>query len=189
MKLKPRKIWKHRWLIAIALLTLWGFWWYHEGKQRKHDAAIIAAGRQYGVDPALIKAVVWRESSFDPHVRGRAGEIGLMQIMPDTGKDWAKAEKVHVYSLYDPGTNTKIGAWYLARLLRNYRNTDNPVPYALAAYNAGPRHATEWATGPAATSSSEFVSRITFPSTRRYIEAITDKYASYKPNFPPKPEQ
>jgi len=47
---------------------------YHENSQDKH---ILAAARQYGVDPALVKAVVWRESSFDPRVRGDAGEIGF----------------------------------------------------------------------------------------------------------------
>src|SRR5207249_7371829 len=50
---------------------------YHENSQ---DAHILAAARKYGVDPALVKAVVWRESWFNPHVKGRKGEVGLMQI-------------------------------------------------------------------------------------------------------------
>lgn len=70
------------WLLLIIALgvfiTLFSRWrTYGEHSQDKH---ILAAARHYGVDPALIKAVVWRESSFNPKVRGGAGEIGLMQI-------------------------------------------------------------------------------------------------------------
>jgi soluble lytic murein transglycosylase len=184
---KIRRLVRRRWFWgALAVLALWGGCWYYEGRQRVHDAAIIAAARRYGVDPALVKAVVWRESKFDPHARGRAGEIGLMQIMPAVAGDWAEAEKVTFYSLYDPETNTRCGAWQLARLLKRYRNTDNPLPYALAAYNAGPGNAQKWTQGAAATSSAAFIEQIGFPSTKNYVKAVLERYAYYKPIFPPR---
>ncbi|MBI3878171.1 MAG: lytic transglycosylase domain-containing protein [Verrucomicrobia bacterium] len=187
--MKLRRLWKFRWTLLLGLVALWAVHWYHEGRQRIHDAAIIASARRYGVDPALVKAVVWRESKFDPHARGRAGEIGLMQIMPSVASEWAEAERVTLYSLYDPETNIRCGAWQLARLLKRYRNTDNPVPYALAAYNAGPGNAQKWMQGAAVTSGAVFIEQIGFPSTKNYVKAVMERYASYRPVFPPQQQQ
>lgn len=179
------------WLFAIIFLgglaTLYERWRsWHEHSQ---DKVILAAAARHGVDPALVKAVVWRESWFNPNASGSKGEVGLMQIMKATAEDWAKAEHVHLfthYQLYDPARNTQCGSWYLRRLLQRYRTADNPVPYALAAYNAGPGNVTKWSKGAAATNSTEFLKQMDFPGTKKYVASVSRRYEHYRKSFPPK---
>jgi soluble lytic murein transglycosylase len=147
------------WLLAGLLLIdgIIFFWWYTQKQENRHNWRILAAARRYGVDPALIKAVVWQESRFDASARGKAGEIGLMQIRELAALEWAEAEKIHPFShehLLDPKTNVLAGTWYLGKLLRRYEDTDNPLPYALADYNAGRRNVLRWNDGKAETDSS-----------------------------------
>lgn len=179
------------WLFALIFLGGVAAWIGRWRTFREHsqDAVILAAADHYGVDPALVKAVVWRESWFDPKARGMSGEIGLMQIREPTARDWAQAEHIHLFThfqLFDPARNTQCGAWYLRRLLERYRATDNALPYALAAYNAGPTHVARWRTGSASTNSAEFVRQMDFPGTRRYVEAVTGRYRHYHKSFPSK---
>ena len=103
--------------LIIGLIAATGagvlFWW--QGRlERSQDGPIRAAARRYGVEPALIKAVVWRESRFNPRARGRAGEIGLMQLQEDAAREWAERGTLkdfdHEHCL-DPVTNTLAGTW------------------------------------------------------------------------------
>ncbi len=147
---------------------------------------ILAAARRYEVEPALIKAVVWRESRFDPHARGRAGEIGLMQIREAAAMDWAGAEHITPFGheqLMSPLTNTLAGAWYLRKLLKRYAQTDNPMAYALADYNAGRNNVLRWNKDAAATNSVAFLEQIGFPGTRKYVKSVLGRYEYYRPDF------
>ncbi|WCJ59859.1 lytic transglycosylase domain-containing protein [Fontisphaera persica] len=181
-----------KWLLVIVALggLLWLFDRWRLWQENAHDKTIAAAARKYGVDPALIKAVIWRESRFDPKARGRRGEVGLMQIMEPTARDWAKAENrtlVFHTELFDPQKNIECGTWYLRRLLLRYPQTDNPLPYALADYNAGRANVLKWLNGPAATNSAAFVQAIGFPSTRAYVIAVMERHAHYRKTWrPPK---
>ena len=179
------------WLFGIIFLGGLASWFegwrsHHEHSQ---DAVILAASRKHGVEPALVKAVVWRESWFNPNAKGTSGEVGLMQIMKDTAGDWATAQRVPMFThhqLFDPAMNTDCGAWYLRKLLLRYRGTDNPVVYALAAYNAGPGRVAKWSQGSAMTNSTEFLQQMNFPGTRRYVLSIEDRYRHYKGAGPAK---
>jgi soluble lytic murein transglycosylase len=178
------------WLLGIIFLGALALWLerWRTYRESDHDAVILAAAAKHRVPPALVKAVVWRESWFNPKAKGRSGEIGLMQIMKETGSDWAAAERVPLYvpeRLYDPAKNTECGAWYLRRLLARYARTDNPLPYALAAYNAGPGNVAKWSTGAAATNSALFTRQIAFPATKKYVEAVTQRFRLYTKTFPP----
>src|SRR6266704_1919445 len=175
--------------LVLVLLVIGGaaaYWWWQGRLEQSQDGPIRAAARRYGVAPALIKAIVWRESRFNPVARGRAGEIGLMQLQEDAAREWADAEHVegfeHEYCL-DPGTNALAGAWYLKKLLKRYAQTDNPVPYALADYNAGRANVLKWKKDAAATNSEEFIAQIGFPSTRAYVRAVMRRYERYRPMF------
>src|SRR5207247_1036984 len=140
-------------------------------------------------DPALFKAVIWRESRFNPKATGKSGEAGLMQIMKETAGDWAAAQHLAQFTprqLYDPAQNTQCGAWYLSRLLRRYAHTDHPLTYALAAYNAGPSNALKWSSGAAVTNSAVFLIHIAVPGTRDYVLAVTKRYQYYRRHFPPR---
>jgi soluble lytic murein transglycosylase len=106
-----------------------------------------------------------------------------MQLREGAAGEWAAAAKVPAFafeSMLDPCTNTLAGTWYLAHLLKRYVQTDDPVPYALADYNAGRTHVLRWIKGGAATNASAFMDQITFPGTRRYIEAVMKRRERYR---------
>jgi soluble lytic murein transglycosylase len=161
-----------------------GWWRWDHRRDHRFDTVIVAAAWRYQIDPALIKAVVWRESRFNPAARGRAGELGLMQIRAAAAQEWASAERLGSFShqaCLNPATNTLAGAWYLKKMLKRYRQTDNPAAYALADYNAGRGNVLKWQTGRALTNSAVFVEQIQFPSTRDYVRTILRRAKEYRP--------
>ena len=185
---RPRPKWLPIIVLILVVDAVGGWLYYRYRREHSQDAVIHAAAARYGVDAALVKAVVWRESRFDPEVRGKAGEIGLMQIREPAAREWAEAERIAGFQhehILDPGSNTLAGAWYLAKLLRRYPQADDPVPYALADYNAGRGNVLRWNQGAAATNSQQFLAQMTFPGTRRYIETVAERRARYGDEFPP----
>jgi soluble lytic murein transglycosylase len=112
-----------------------------------------------------------------------------MQIRPVAASEWARAEHVTAYApetLLNPATNTLAGAWYLQKLLKRYAQTDNPLPFALADYNAGRGNVLKWDRGIAATNSAAFINQIGFPGTKAYIRSVMQRFDHYRPVFPPK---
>jgi soluble lytic murein transglycosylase len=183
---------RYRWwlfgLILVAgLITLYErFRVWREDSQDEH---ILAAARTYGMEPALIKAVVWRESRFNPKARGRAGEIGLMQVGELAAKEWAEAEGIPSFDhehIFDPAKNALAGTWYLRKCLQRYAHTDNPYAYALAEYNAGRTNVLRWNKATGGTNSGAFLKQMDFPGTRKYVRSILKKYEQYRRVFPPK---
>ncbi len=161
-------------------------WWLEQRKEHRYDLQILRAAQRYGVDPALVKALVWRESKFNAKARGRVGEIGLMQIRSLVAQEWAQAEtgrKSFDGTLLDPDTNLTVGTWYLAKLLRRYARTDDPISYALADYNAGRSNVLRWNKGAAETNSAAFVAGITFPGTQEYVRVISRRSLRYEGHF------
>jgi soluble lytic murein transglycosylase len=186
---------KRWWMMLLIALMLGGgggvgYWRWRDWQDHSEDGPILAAARRYGVEPALVKAVVWRESRFNPHRVGRAGEIGLMQIRDEAASEWAVSEHIinsfEPAHLFDPATNTLAGTWYLQKLLSRYPRADNPLPYALADYNAGRSNAVKWMRGAAATNSAAFIEQIGFPGTRNYVRQVMKRRDHYRPLFPPK---
>ncbi len=179
-----------RWLLAGSLLLLGcvvaGVGLYWRWRAHRFDRLIREAAGRYAVDPALVKAVVWQESRFRPHAVGRAGEIGLMQIRELAAVEWSTSQGVLGFELdhlFDPGTNTMAGAWYLARVLRRYSRADDPLPYALADYNAGRNNVLRWNKGAAETNASAFVTQIGFPGTRDYVQKVIRRREAYRVEF------
>ncbi|MEI6568895.1 MAG: transglycosylase SLT domain-containing protein, partial [Verrucomicrobiota bacterium] len=70
------------WLVLLAGMAggMVLLWWWQGRLERSQDEPIRAAANRYRIDPALIKAIVWKESRFHPEARGRVGELGLMQL-------------------------------------------------------------------------------------------------------------
>jgi len=161
----------------IGVAIIYGLW---EGRlQHSQDGPIRVAAQRYGVEPALVRAIVWRESRFNPRARGRVGEIGLMQLREEAAQEWADAEHIRGFEhsqCFDPITNALAGTWYLKKLLQRYKKTDDPVPYALADYNAGRGNVLKWITGEAATNSARFIDQIAFPGTRDYVQSVMRRY-------------
>lgn len=181
--LSVRLIWLAAALLLLACVTIALFWWRQERLEHSQDVPIASAAKRYGLDPNLVRAIVWRESQFNPQARGKAGELGLMQLQELAAQEWADAEKLaafeHAHCL-DPFTNTLAGTFYLSKLLRRYRDTDNPIPYALADYNAGRGNVLRWNLGAAATNSETFVQQIGFPGTSNYVNAVMRRYDYYR---------
>jgi len=168
---------------AIGVLGGAAYLWFVLAQSRKFDPQISAAAQRYSVDPLLVKAVIWRETHFHPERRGRAGEIGLMQLQEAAALDWAGAEHLDNFShpqCFDPGTNILAGTYYLGKMLKRYAHTDNPIPFALADYNAGRGHLLKWNGGAAATNSVVFIDQIGFPDTKAYVKSVMRRYEFYK---------
>jgi soluble lytic murein transglycosylase len=167
---------------VIALAIYLGFF-YRNRPAVRYDNHIQQAAKRYDLDPALIKAVIWQESRFRPYVRGRAGEIGLMQVREDAAFEWANFEKLQNFNheeITDPAKNIMCGAYYLSKVMKRYRATDNPIPYALADYNAGRTHVLRWNKGAAKTNSEAFLAQMDFPGTKQYALNVMRQYEHYK---------
>ncbi len=159
--------------------------WMSMGRFHRYDAMIGDAARKNGVDPLLLKAIVWRESEFHPHKTGTTGERGLMQVSQAAAKDWVQAHKAETFQpadLFSPRMNLEIGSWYLKKALLHWAAKDDPVPFALAEYNAGRATVDRWI---ATTQLGEEITaadlriHIGFPSTRAYVETILKRRAYY----------
>ncbi len=164
-------------VLAVLLLSL-GFVLYLK-KVHRYDRMIVQVSRNYQVDPRLVTAVIWAESRFDPTRIGTAGEVGLMQVTENAGKEWAHASQrasFHRDELFDPLTNLHAGCWYLSRAIQFWdKRVPDPLPYALAEYNAGRSNARRWMNADD-TNARRFVDRITYPTTQKYITLILRRY-------------
>jgi soluble lytic murein transglycosylase len=139
---------------------------------------IRSAGRSHSLDPFLVSAVILQESAFNPLAVSRAGALGLMQLMPATGRALArrlKAGRINKERLFEPDLNITLGTAYLADLVRKY---DGKIEPALAAYNAGTTRADRW--WPRARGDVErFVEDIPFTETRLYIKRVLSARRMY----------
>ena len=112
----------------------------HKSKTNKIHNVILSQSAKFNFDPFFLMAVIQNESSFNPIAKGTSGEIGLMQILPTTGKWLAKKFKMKwrdKSDLENPIFNIKLGAVYLNTLRDKFNNHGQLY---LAAYNMGPRN-------------------------------------------------
>jgi soluble lytic murein transglycosylase len=159
--------------------------WISPARFHQYDRLIRSVAAENRLDPMLVKAVVWRESRFDPQKYGTARERGLMQVSEKAADEWARENKIEnfrVEELYDPKTNLQAGSWYLHRALQHWEQQPDPLPFGLAEYNAGASRAQRWAGGddPAGVATAEFLRNIDFPGTRKYVDSIIERYQFYK---------
>jgi soluble lytic murein transglycosylase-like protein len=101
--------------------------------------AIIDVSKQHDIDPSLVLAVIHVESRYNAFAVSSVGAMGLMQILPSTGRELAARHGIDwigPQTLFDPVVNVKLGVAYLKQLSDRYGNTS----MALAAYNWGPGH-------------------------------------------------
>ena len=116
-------------------------------REMKYDKIIHAAAAKHGVDPMLVKAIIFTESTFIPSKVGKDGEIGLMQIRTAAATDWATAKGIPLPSkteMHNPELNIEIGTWYITRALKRWYNNPDFLRMALAEYNAGRSRLLEW---------------------------------------------
>jgi soluble lytic murein transglycosylase len=119
----------------------------HKSSARQIASVILKESERYGFDPIFLMAVIQNESSFNPRMKGSVGEIGLMQIKPDTAEWISGLYKLNYNgadSLYRPEVNIRIGAAYLNKLRGQF---DANSTHYLTAYNAGPKNVRKMISG------------------------------------------
>jgi soluble lytic murein transglycosylase len=140
---------------------------------------IVAAASRRGLDPWFVAGLIRQESLFLPAIRSGAGAVGLMQVLPSTGRELARKDGLGGFSpsmLTDPAVNIRLGTLFIADLLRRH---EGRVPYALAAYNAGPSRVTRWLRLPDNAHPDVFAERIPFPETRDYVRIVQQNARIY----------
>lgn len=144
-----------------------------------HEGAILDASRAYDLDPALVAAVIYQESSYDHDNTSHAGAIGLMQLMPVTA-GWIATRRstaIAEEQLRDPDINIDYGCWYLRYLLDRFGDQRA----ALAAYNAGAENVEAWLAGArAAGRRFDYTQDVPFQETREYITAVERSREVYR---------
>ncbi len=132
-----------------------------------------------GLDPYLVASLIRQESEFNPNAVSRANAVGLMQLLPKTGKLVAKEVKLRRYNasqLYTPAVNMQLGTRYFRGMVDKFGSFE----YALAAYNAGSDRVDEWLAQGKYRDPQEFVESIPFTETREYVQAILRNASVYK---------
>jgi soluble lytic murein transglycosylase len=135
--------------------------------------------RQRDLDPFLVTALVAQESSFQADARSVANAIGLMQIVPATGRRLARAEGVRRFTparLTDPDLNVRLGTRYFAGLV----GTLGGEHLALASYNAGKSRVDRWLSERPGLPQDEFIDDIPFPETQNYVKRILGTAEDYR---------
>ena len=128
--------------------------------------------RQASLEPSFAYGIARSESLFMPDVSSSAGAIGLMQLMPSTGKQTARQSGLPyrgASSLIDPATNIELGTRYLGKMMERFDG--NPV-LASAAYNAGPHRVSMWLPEEGQIPADVWVDSIPFRETRRYVRRV-----------------
>ena len=136
----------------------------------KYDAWIVQYGERYGVDPALIAAVIKQESGFNPQARSGAGAKGLAQFMDGTASTMAKETgRYPNYDIFDAETSIDFCAAHLRDLLVKYNGN---LDAALAGYNAGTGNADRWVR-------LGLLGNLPFGETRSYVAKVKNYYTIY----------
>ena len=187
---------RKRWLVSVAalmlvVLSLAVLWqtvfrerYLKAEYPRSYSRYVETYAAEYGVEPALVYAVIKNESGFDERAKSSVGAMGLMQMTPETF-EWAQqkpgaAPVLDSSHLYDPAVNIHYGTYFLSSLLAEFGSQDT----ALAAYHAGPGHVREWLANPSDSKDGRTLSHIPFGSTRIYVKKVGQAVKVYRELYP-----
>jgi soluble lytic murein transglycosylase len=149
----------------------------------RHQDIIRQQAQQKHLDPALIAAVIYAESKFDPRPSS-AGAQGLMQVLPQTAEFLARRSGAHTFTTADlatPQVNIAYGSYYLRYLLDEYGDS---TMLALAAYNGGEANVNRWLAAARAQGRRLSVGAIPFPETRAYVLKVLQAQRDYRRTYP-----
>ena len=139
---------------------------------RKHSA-------QHGLDPFIVAALIAQESGYNPEARSAADAWGLMQVVPATGRAYARKLGIRGFttrSLWNPEINIRIGTAFF----RDQIDRLGGVHAALASYNAGPTRARRWMAEKPGLDRDEWIDDIPFPETQFYVKRILGTAEDYR---------
>jgi soluble lytic murein transglycosylase len=133
---------------------------------------------RHDLDPYLMAALIAQESTFTADIRSAANAYGLMQLVPDAGRQYARKVGLR-YSLRlltQPEANIRMGMAYFKDLSMRFGGDH----YALASYNAGPHRVARWISERPAAVQDEFIDDIPFPETQNYVKRILGTAEDYR---------
>jgi soluble lytic murein transglycosylase len=142
-------------------------------------AGVRALEDEHGIPRGLIHALMRQESAFDPAIVSPASAVGLMQLIPSTAKHAARELSLPFDEddLVRPDVNLKLGAFYIAKLLKMW---NGHVILAAASYNAGPRAVSRWLGAGSDNEADLWVARIPYDETRNYVARVIQNLSRYQ---------
>jgi soluble lytic murein transglycosylase len=180
-------------LILIPLILGFTLYFSNQYWIHRYDDLVVRQANIYHLDPDLVWSVIYEETYFTPWKLGKDSEVGLMQVTPVVGRDWAAQTGMRELErqmmsdprslLRDPERNMQIGCWYLEKVNAPFRDLPDAETRMIAAYNAGPSRAADWNRTPEGApplTGDEFIKRIDIPSTRAYVSSIMSRYRKMK---------
>ena len=175
-------------LIILVLFSIVGLYFTNRFWTHRYDDLIARQAVVYHLDKNLVWSVIYEETYFRSQVIGADGEVGLMQVIPTTAREWAKETGFREFEietaentvefLRQPERSIQIGCWYLEKMGEKYRGFPAEKAMTLAAYNAGSSRVEEWTKDTQASklTEAEFIERINIASTKSYVSSILKRY-------------
>lgn len=145
-----------------------------------YPSDVLINAEKNALNPSLILAIIKEESTYRPDIVSSAGAIGLMQIMPATGKKLSREVDMADFKaafLFKEDINIALGSRYLRHLVNA---TGGRLPLAVASYNAGPNKVSEWIERYGTDDLEEFVEKIPYTETRNYVKKVMRSYGIYE---------
>ena len=179
--------------VIFSILAAVGLYFFNQYWIHRFDPLIARQASVYRLDPDLVWSIIYEETYFSPWKIGEDAEIGLMQVTPTVGREWAAETGMREFAqqmsrdpkslLSEPERNIQVGCWYLEKISKDYRDMPDAEARMVAAYNAGPSRAAEWnrtAAGQAPLNAQQFIERIDIASTRAYVSSVLARYRELK---------
>ncbi len=167
--------------LAFLFVSIFGLYCYFKMLYpMKHAQLISQYAEEYELDPYFVSAVIWKESRFKENAVSSAGAVGLMQVMPETGRWISEKMGLKGYNeilLTDPEYNIRLGCWYLDYLHEKF---DGDMTKILAGYNAGPNRVDRWLEDPQYSSDGVALEKIPFLETDHYVKKVQQSYEIYR---------
>lgn len=174
------------WLLALAVISFAGWRvWNSDAVQMRfvymwdYQQDIITYSKKNNIDPFLVAAIIKNESNFKHKAVSGVGAVGLMQIMPETGRWIAEQMGLENYKdsdLYITKTNIRMGCWYVGELDHEFKHN---MMLLMIAYNAGRGQTRAWMQENGWTYDFNNAQAIPYPDTREYVTKVLqdrDKY-------------
>lgn len=179
----------YSWLLLLGVLLVIGFggWkiWSSDTVQMRfvymwdYQQDIVTYSKKNNVDPFLVAAIIKNESNFKHDAVSKVGAVGLMQIMPETGRWIAEQMGLENYQdsdLYQTKKNIRMGCWYVGELEHEFQHN---LVLLMVAYNAGRGQTHEWMQENGWDYNFNDIESIPYPDTREYVAKVMqdrDKY-------------
>ena len=132
-----------------------------------------------GLDPYIVAALAAQESTFDARIRSSANAVGLMQIIPPTGRRLARRVGMRNFterSLENPEVNARLGTQYFGDMVKEFGG----YHFALAGYNAGEHRVRRWNDEAPGLPQDEWIDNIPYPETQNYVKRILGTAEDYR---------